>query len=1192
MHFHEILYLSGQTLSMISQTKSLALFFWPKILFFFVFLFSFFNGFGQIESDKNQFPEFSELSKNEQIDTLMVLAKNMLRSTPVSSIIYCSEALSLVKQDNTLKTAEILLLQGDAYSKLGDQDEALKGLIKAEEILIDKKEFKLLIQAQVLFAQAYFDLGNLKKAKSSVAKGFKLIEDKGFTPLNADLHIVSASILLLEGDFDSALLLCEKAQAILKETPRPSLSVKLEFSLSIIWRSKGSPQKKDEYMRSALNMAVENSYRILEGECLSAITESKTSAGNFKEAQGYLEKSYAIAKESQSYNLLINVKEQDAQLQSLQGNLQEAICLYEETLEIGKKIKAAWAVGNTLIALGRTYGEAQQLKKAIELTQQAVKHSEDNEFVVQQIRSYYGLGGIYIKNHYPEEGKKYLRKCAELAKKTGSPVLLTYGYWARVAIALYDKDYGLAADNMKKAYELSKDGSLEENRLANMANIAMHYYFAKDRLQSLEWLEKTLANKEALENQKLLSITVYNYAGQIYRTYDREKGIYYLKKVLEINKEVKKEGEDDRALYFLARAYEQQENYKEALHYEKRLRNLQDSIAKTKLEQEIVSLTAEFETERKDKEIISFKKDKEFQELQLDNQKKELAQRRLYFLILFLFTITIVVVGFLLFNRYKLKRQSEKLELERKNKEADQKFELEILKTKFFADVSHELRTPLTLIKGPIEQMISNPEMAGNTSQLDLIQRNTDRLIELVNQTLDLSKIENGHMAFHPRRTKFYDLAKDVCNSFLNLSEKRNIAIHLIDQSESITADIDVSKMEKVLMNLISNAFQHTLDGGEITLLIEPSEIRKTSIKASALQVSVSDSGKGINPEHLEHLFDRFYQVNTLEGKGSGIGLTLSKEIIEMHSGSIKVESTIEVGTTFIFTIPIKQEKQYSETETTPVSPSTFPSTILPHIENVTDLITPEKKVVLVVDDNPDMVQHLTEILSPLYNIITASNGNEALKQAKNNHIDLIVSDVMMPGQDGYEITHILKTQFATSHIPIVLLTAKASHDSKLIGLDTGADDYLTKPFHAPELLSRINNLILQRKQLRKLFTNNSISSDPLPSNHQKVDEAFLEKVQSITETNLSKPEFTVEKFCTDLALNRTSVHLKLKALTGMSASQYIKFIRLKKAAELIKEGNESMTNIAEMVGFNSRQTFNKSFKEQFNMTPSEFAKI
>lgn len=563
--------------------------------------------------------------------------------------------------------------------------------------------------------------------------------------------------------------------------------------------------------------------------------------------------------------------------------------------------------------------------------------------------------------------------------------------------------------------------------------------------------------------------------------------------------------------------------------------------------------------------------------------------------------------------RFQLNRERMKQRLEMEQEQREKLQEIDTMKSRFFANISHEFRTPLTLIQGPVTQVLSG-EFKGNLKELfELILRNTQQLARLINQLLDLSKIEADKMSLQIRRTNIVPFLQRIVVSFTSLAERKKITLNFASSKKMIEGYFDFEKLEKIMNNLLSNAFKFTEEGGMISVnIIDKLESKgekpfsSTQINTTDfLEIRIADTGSGIPANRIDKIFDRFFQLDdshTRKHGGTGIGLALTKELVELHGGKISVQSELGKGSTFCVILPLKKEylKNYeiiedsTEIENTTVATNSHAS--LPFdfdaemnsAPDAAEKTLPNLPIILIVEDNPDMRRYIHDLLEPNYQVKEAVDGSDGFEKAINLIPDLIVSDVMMPGMDGFELCQKLKTDERTSHIPVILLTARASDESKLAGLETGADDYLIKPFDAKELQVRVKNLIEQRQRLRKRFSR-EITLQPRDIAITSADEKFLQRVMEIIEQHLSEPNFDVQIFTKKVGLSRVQLHRKLKALTDQSTTEFIRSIRLKHAANLIKHDHGNIAEIAYAVGFNNLSYFTKCFKKQFGMLPSEY---
>ena len=543
----------------------------------------------------------------------------------------------------------------------------------------------------------------------------------------------------------------------------------------------------------------------------------------------------------------------------------------------------------------------------------------------------------------------------------------------------------------------------------------------------------------------------------------------------------------------------------------------------------------------------------------------------LYFILFILFTASIVYV---LFYIYRLRHR------------VDMEQQLANIKLRFFTDISHELRTPLTLISSPVTEVLENEPLSPSAREhLTLVHQNTERMLRLMNQILDFRKIQNQKMKLLIEETDLIPLLQKVMSSFKLIAEEKNINYQLTSTIQSVYSWVDRDKFEKIFFNLISNAFKYTPAEKAITI-----EVTKQTDKVT---ISVVDEGIGIEPTKLRTLFQRFEtlaQQNMLQ-PSSGIGLSLVKEMVDMHHGTIKVTSEPEAGSRFIVTLPLQKEvfEQDSQVEfilNDSQSPTTHPDSSLQtekraeaeDKEDMENNTAPDTLTILVVEDNEELKAFLKNILSENYTVITASNGKEGLQHAVDNIPDLIISDVMMPVMDGLEMIRQIKENNNICHIPIIVLSAKASLDDRIAGLEQGIDDYITKPFSATYLKTRIASLLRQRKSLQEIYMAKltegkeiAVAEALTPSQPQitPYDEQFMQKVMEFIEEQMDNAELTIDEFAEHLMLSRTIFYRKLKSIIGLTPVDFIREVRIKRAAQLIDSGEYNFSQVAYMTGFN-----------------------
>jgi len=560
------------------------------------------------------------------------------------------------------------------------------------------------------------------------------------------------------------------------------------------------------------------------------------------------------------------------------------------------------------------------------------------------------------------------------------------------------------------------------------------------------------------------------------------------------------------------------------------------------------------------------------------------------------YLIYLTVLGLLIWqlNQFQTQRLLLQQQVAFEHKEAGRLAELDALKTRFFTNLSHEFRTPLTLLLGPLNDLRQrNP----TDTLYQAMHRNANRLHSLIGQLLDLAKLDAGQLQLDLKPGNLTDEFRIWVASFESLAQSRGIELSLTQNQHQQWMEYDTDKLEKIVTNLISNALKFTPPGGRVALHVTYNE------STPGVMLRISDSGVGIAPEDLGRIYDRFYQRSadaTDTGQqrayeGTGIGLALVKELVTAMNGHIHVSSQLDRGTTFTINLPLRPTPApvliHSEPE---LAAPTVPTTV--NRDETSPAITDEsslRKTVLIIEDNDDLRMYIRYVLEPTYLVSEAIDGREGLKVALETLPDLVICDLMMPRLDGFGFCRQLKTQDATSHIPVVMLTAKADMESRIEGLTIGADDYLTKPFDRQELLLRVRNLLQQRERLFQWFTTRQPQQDPtlLVPPALTAEQKFLDRLSNVVTLHLSDPEFSVEKLAEAVNLSRVQLHRKLKALTDTTATNFIRDIRLAQAATLLTTQTDSVTQIAYAVGFDNLSYFAKVFQEKYGVIPSQYGK-
>ncbi len=575
-----------------------------------------------------------------------------------------------------------------------------------------------------------------------------------------------------------------------------------------------------------------------------------------------------------------------------------------------------------------------------------------------------------------------------------------------------------------------------------------------------------------------------------------------------------------------------------------------------------------------------------------------------------------LIIGLIQWRVRHLKRKTRQLERivnERTatiRQQAQRLAELDKLKSRFLANISHEFRTPLTLILGPLEDWLAETHRDDHRQTTWWqMHRAARRLLRLVNQLLDLSRLEAGKLTLTVTCGDFRNFLRNITLSFASLADQKNICLRFtcaVSETALQEAWFDADKMETIFSNLLSNALKFTPSGGEVTVTCQcwSAEEEKVNGGESAghgplwVEVCIRDTGAGIPPEQLPHIFERFYQSKNAQTRttdGVGIGLALVKELTELHHGNITVESKPQKGTTFRLHFPLHRSA-YTEEEIHDVPlqinqpPSAQSEAAAGFGATSTNLPNRRLPLVLVVEDHSDVRRYLAQHLQSSYRVLEAGEGQTAFKLAVKHIPDVIISDVMMPRMDGYELCTRLKEDIRTSHIPIILLTARAGEESKMTGLEIGADDYLTKPFNARELLVRVRNLIEQRRRLQRHIRREGLL-ETLPVTMSLVEKTFQQRLQEATEAGIEQEGFGPRQLSQTLGMSGRTLQRKIHALTGQSPSAFIRSVRLRRARQLLEQGVGNVSQICFKVGFENLPYFTRCFKEEFGMPPSQVLK-
>ena len=542
---------------------------------------------------------------------------------------------------------------------------------------------------------------------------------------------------------------------------------------------------------------------------------------------------------------------------------------------------------------------------------------------------------------------------------------------------------------------------------------------------------------------------------------------------------------------------------------------------------------------------------------------------------------TLLLAGVIIFFFLKMKRKHiRNLSQQKREMEIIQQHEMDEAKMRFFTNVSHDLRTPLSLIIIPLEKLLSSNLEKGVKEELELIHRNSETLLNEVNQLLDFRKLDQQKTQLMLSHGNLSDFVKEVCGSFIPQAVKKGINIRLHINETKMDMDFDRNKIQRILLNLLSNAVKYNYENGEVTVTLA----KITANGTENAQIQVADTGIGIKDENKDKIFDRFFQEqhSTTTYIGNGIGLHIVKEYVTMHHGTITVENHIPQGTIFTITLPVTHNYAVNDEKQ---DEAEIREKVVDELSDTTDT---HKTSLLIVEDNDDFRNFLINCLKDTYQVFDAPNGKEALEILVHQSIQIVISDVMMPEMDGMELCRKIKTDIRYSHIPVILLTARTADEHELSGLKEGADDYITKPFNLEILLLRIQKILKWTKNNHEKFKTIDIS--PSEITVSSLDEQLIEKAIRAVEENMDNSEFSVEELSSYVGMSRGHLYKKLIMITGKSPLEFIRVLRVKRGKQLLEQSQLNISQIAYQIGLSPKQ-FAKYFKDEFGYVPSEYMK-
>jgi signal transduction histidine kinase/DNA-binding response OmpR family regulator len=821
------------------------------------------------------------------------------------------------------------------------------------------------------------------------------------------------------------------------------------------------------------------------------------------------------------------------------GDLEKASANEFAALAMFEKMNDKGGQARTYAALGRLYTDQKNIDKSIYYWKKAAALNKEINNKIDLGYNYNGLGNIFLESETLDSAQHYYLAALKVREEIGHKRGISQSYCNLAALAVELKRYDESIDYYLKAKAIDEATKSTTNRALISAGIGKAYML-----------------KGQLKKARPFMVDAFEEA--------KKRGRVKLLINLSVN---------------LSKLEEQSGDFKRALEYENYRSMLKDSVFNQQKSEQMAATEAKYDADKKQQAILLLEQDSRLQSLWRNSLILGLV-----------LTVTAAIVIFML-QRSRGRKASQLLLVQQSLNQ--HLTNLDQLRSRFFANISHEFRTPLTLILGPIEEKLAQQSPGSKEESVFLtIRRSANRLLELINQLLELSKLESGYMKMNPQPGNLQTSIQSIVSSFDSLADVNQVRYIKDIRLGAPALMLDNDKLEKILSNLLSNAFKFTPAGGRVEFHATSAE----TASATELQVIIKNTGPVIPESEVEKIFEPFQQGENVAFRGvqgTGLGLSLVKELVKLHQGNIEVKSDEAEGTQFSLRLELAHATEISSPSNHRHSQITDHRLPMgeshPGGNDPQSQMAEDGELVLVVEDNADVRTLIRHSLESHYQVIEAAHGEEGLRMALEHVPQLVVADVMMPKMNGIDLCNKIKNNEKISHIPLIMLTARADHESKLEGLKTGADDYLVKPFNSEELKARVTNLIEQRKRLANKYGQRLVVQ-PHEIAVSSLDEKFIIKVIQAVEAHLDDTQFSVDVLTTELGMSRTNLHRKLKAVTGYSASEFIQDFRLRRAAQLIEKKADSLSQIAYQVGFNDQSYFTKCFKKKFGVTPSEYS--
>lgn len=833
----------------------------------------------------------------------------------------------------------------------------------------------------------------------------------------------------------------------------------------------------------------------------------------------------------------------------LQSDPAKARTYGEEALELSREIGYAYGISASTNNIGITYELEGRYDVALELYFKALKENEKQGDKSAMADALNNIGIIHHQLDQLDKAAEYWTQSMRLREELGDSAAIAQSLHNLAAVYESQGEYDLAVPAFQRALKIFRVFGHAQGEASCYTNLGTIFQKQGKLDEAFAYLSRGIGIQDSIGDHFNMAASYNNLGSVLLGMEDIEGAIHYMRKSLDAARKMGNAAQEKDALMNLGELMAKAMRFDSAYHYVLGHMKLKDSLMSEERSRQLAELSTKYETEKKERQIRE--------------QALELEQANTKNILLTGLVALVMLAGALWWGAQRQRRKARN--------------ELEDLKSRFLTNLVHEFRTPITLIRGPIEEALNGVEDPGSRARLEMAQRNTERMGLLINQVLDISRLESGKM---PVEESYGDLVLQlagITEGFARQAAAKGIELRFETGAETCPALTDADKVEKIVSNLISNALKFTEAGGrvEVRLEVGPAPVPQ-------VRIIVKDTGIGIPAGEVQKVFDRFHQAGGSDYReGTGIGLALVKEFSELMGGTVRVNSQPGKGTEFTVTLPLKKRYEAGQATQPPAAGAE---------DQVMSANAGELLEVLLVEDNPDMREYVHTVLDDgRYLVHESGNGTEGLQRARELVPDIIVLDVMMPGMDGMEVCRRLKEDEVTNHIPVVMLTARSSDENRLAGMELGADAYIGKPFQKRELLVQLDNLVRLRNVIRDKYRQSPVQgASEKPRGLLQTDNAFIQKVIAVVEQHLENERFSVDQLASELHMSRTQLHRKLKAVSGLSASMLIRNIRLEKAIGLLQRHAGNVTEVAYMVGFGSQPYFSKCFHEYFGITPRE----